>query len=905
MITDIFNTTILLVSTEPGKFLILTDINFYITNPNVTMKTQYQYICNYTIAKETKLFFKYTLQYDTIPSYSLRYLTPDYFLPASQSESYYSKKYSGNHATSGSSIGIKPIYQSKSRKIYRVASVIMLSLGLLATTVEVEAEVEIELHKEASSGQQKEYTFEATYLSNNLPDVVPTLPLPDLIPSNPPVTPPPPPPMPPLPSIVPPVILPDVVPVRPAPPTPPMAPSMPDLLSDAGSSKSNKKTALLQSIRDFGGKLFKLKKVKQEPKPEVVSSDKADFMSQILARREAISGEKTSNKFKDAAKEVMVLTAEEEKARSDEIAKKIAENKEKAATIRKQKSQEWEANRKKILAEVEIENQRRAAEAAKAIREQKAKENGSDSNAVIAGIDPVLHNNIVADLRQEISDLKEQLTLKGNDNSEGINDLGSNGNARSKRSLEGNRIVETKDQSTSTDDLTVLEDRLYDDKLENWEFEEDEVVKKLDEVIGRYSDNDSGYDESLENSDDTNSVVSAAALQSKPNVSEIVQEELAGIEQALESQSLVEEEVLEAEEDILDQNIVTDTRGSTVETNSNTVGHHEALTKRAKLAALAREDLRFGSKMLSKQIRHRLSAREIGSMVAVAAGDEEESQAPSYSVWSSGIFGGSKQKAISTALGYSSRIHGGSIGGEINLSSDLMFGVSYSRLSSKIKYPSMLDAGSNVSRIDTNIFSIYNGTTLAENTNLQTLASVALSGKASKQQDIVTPKSKLFSFESHLNQKITFQNNITLIPSIGFRYEYGRVGASRDIILDSYVLHHKKSKSSTLSGEVGARVLFTPIKISSDFKLVPTAHISLEKRIASTGGKRGQLLSVEDIGGEASVVSSNTNHEKLSTNVGGGLIASHKNISLEFLYDLQKQRSFKSHQAVVKLKVNL
>ncbi|MCC8418816.1 MAG: autotransporter outer membrane beta-barrel domain-containing protein [Rickettsia endosymbiont of Glossina mortisans submortisans] len=143
-----------------------------------------------------------------------------------------------------------------------------------------------------------------------------------------------------------------------------------------------------------------------------------------------------------------------------------------------------------------------------------------------------------------------------------------------------------------------------------------------------------------------------------------------------------------------------------VEANSNTVGHQEELTKRANIIAKARDDLRFGSKVISKQIRHRLLTRDIGSLVAVSAGDEEESQAPSYSVWSSGIFGGSKQKAISTALGYSSRIHGGSIGGEINLSSDLMFGVSYSRLSSKFKYPSMLDAGSNVSRTDTNIFSI-------------------------------------------------------------------------------------------------------------------------------------------------------------------------------------------------------
>ncbi|HJD66815.1 MAG TPA: autotransporter outer membrane beta-barrel domain-containing protein, partial [Rickettsia endosymbiont of Bembidion nr. Transversale] len=362
---------------------------------------------------------------------------------------------------------------------------------------------------------------------------------------------------------------------------------------------------------------------------------------------------------------------------------------------------------------------------------------------------------------------------------------------------------------------------------------------------------------------------------------------------------------VEAVEDILKQDVITDT-GERAATNSSTVGHQEELGERARLAARARdEDLRFGSKMLSKQIRHRLLTKEIGNIVAVSAGEEEEDQTPSYSVWSSGMFGGSKQKESATALGYSSRIYGGSIGGEINLSSDLMFGVSYSSLASNIKYLSMFDASQNVSKTNTNILSIYSSATMAENINLQTLASVALSGKHGKKQYIFKPQSKLFSFESHLNRKITVQNNITLIPSIGFRYEYGRVSASRGTILDSYVLHHKKSKSSTLSGEVGARVLFTSIKLSRDFKLIPTAHISLEKRIGGRESKSRQLLGIKDIGGDSTVVSGNANHGKLSMNIGSGLIASHQNMSLEFLYDMQKQRSFKSHQAVVKLKVNL
>lgn len=209
-----------------------------------------------------------------------------------------------------------------------------------------------------------------------------------------------------------------------------------------------------------------------------------------------------------------------------------------------------------------------------------------------------------------------------------------------------------------------------------------------------------------------------------------------------------------------------------------------------------------------------------------------------------------------------------------------------------------------MSKTNTNIFSLYNSVSLTENINLHSLGGVALS-RSSKENNIFKPRSKLFSFESHLNYKLALEGNITLIPSIGFRYEYGRVGSSRGQVLGSYVLHHNRSSNTALSGELGSRVLFTPIKLSSDFTLTPTAHISLEKRIAGGGEKPEQLLSLKDIGGEGSVVIDNSHQEKLSQNIGGGIIVSHKNMSFEFLYDMQKQKSFKAHQGVLKLKVNL
>jgi hypothetical protein len=201
---------------------------------------------------------KESLPYQANSNNTPKYLTPDYFLASSHSKSYY-KKYSGNH--SSTSIGSNAICQSKRRKISRVASIMLLSLGVLATVVEVKASDSIELQKEASSGQQKEYKFEAINLSNNLPDVVPSFPLPDVVPlepSNPPI-----PSAPPMPDIVPPVVLPDVVPVPLAPPAPPpmppVAPPMPDLLGDASSSMPKQKTGFMAAMKDIVKGNFKLK----------------------------------------------------------------------------------------------------------------------------------------------------------------------------------------------------------------------------------------------------------------------------------------------------------------------------------------------------------------------------------------------------------------------------------------------------------------------------------------------------------------------------------------------------------------------------------------------------------------------------------------------------------------------
>ena len=169
-----------------------------------------------------------------------KYLTPDYFLPSSQSDSYYSKKYS----------------RSISR-ISRIVSASLLSAMVLTATLDAKAQPAIEpnqsfLFDDSSAG-----------ISTNVP-------LPPIMPQSP-------------------------LPTPPAPPSPPVLPAMSDFISEASiGGKSDNRSALLESIRNFGKNI--LKKVKKEPKPKAVSSDGGDLMSQLYEtlerRRSGISGEK-------------------------------------------------------------------------------------------------------------------------------------------------------------------------------------------------------------------------------------------------------------------------------------------------------------------------------------------------------------------------------------------------------------------------------------------------------------------------------------------------------------------------------------------------------------------------------------------------------------------------------------
>ncbi|ALN41912.1 hypothetical protein ASQ44_07480 (plasmid) [Rickettsia rhipicephali] len=113
-----------------------------------------------------------------------------------------------------------PNHKSFKSRIKQVAAVSLIFLSMI--TGEVLAGDKLPKSK-ASSCRKKEATFEVIHLSNNLPDVVLQLPLPDLIPSNPPA--------PSAPSLM-----------------PPIAPAIPYLLGSVSSNAPKQKTGFMQII---------------------------------------------------------------------------------------------------------------------------------------------------------------------------------------------------------------------------------------------------------------------------------------------------------------------------------------------------------------------------------------------------------------------------------------------------------------------------------------------------------------------------------------------------------------------------------------------------------------------------------------------------------------------------------
>jgi hypothetical protein len=344
-------------------------------------------------------------------------------------------------------------------------------------------------------------------------------------------------------------------------------------------------------------------------------------------------------------------------------------------------------------------------------------------------------------------------------------------------------------------------------------------------------------------------------------------------------------------------------------TQTSSLDEETLLEKAEALSNISHNGMRSARKVASNHIKQRMFERNM--LVAVAAGDANESvksQILGYSVWSSGAFGSAKQKISNASNGYSSKILGGTIGADVNFENDLLIGASLSKIRSNIKHTTQ----SATKKLNTYIASLYSSSPLKENLTLGVIGSAGISNK---------PRSKLLSLESNLNYQIALPQEIKLIPNIGFKYEYERSKTYQEQIDSNVSISHTKKSHQAFSTEIGSRVIFTPIKLTdirrnegatsstilSTMSLTPTAHFSVERRIGSRETSNPLRVQYQELGQTiwAGSLPANAKTAKTSLNAGIGLIASHKNIKLELLYDHTRQKRFKAHQGMLKLKVSL
>jgi len=416
---------------------------------------------------------------------------------------------------------------------------------------------------------------------------------------------------------------------------------------------------------------------------------------------------------------------------------------------------------------------------------------------------------------------------------------------------------------------------------------------------------------SLTSSDDTNFVsIAVNSKESEEALQEASQEERG----QLSSLEILDQE--SEEESIKDP--ITEASASTFsepEAQAASMSKEELL-KKVTAVAVMHNQVREACHVAGKQIRHRIFVRDTLTS-AVAAGDEEQGNIAGYHLWSSGTLGIAKQKAQTISNGYSGRMLGGSIGADIHLENDLLLGASFSKIRSSIKHPiqgSYNDLRHQHRKTKTNystyIFSLYGSGSVSPNMSIGVIGSSGVS-KASRSK----ARSKLFSFEPHLHYKILLPKEVALIPHIGFRYEYEKTGSYKEQVTREHTIERGKKSHKVFNTEIGSRVIFAPVRLAnslesalaSSFAITPTAHFSVERRIGSKGKSQPFTLSYQEMEREVSTstLSINPQYSKTSLNGGIGIIVSRKNIKLELLYAQERQKRFKSHQGVLKLKVSL
>ncbi|MGI4752308.1 MAG: autotransporter outer membrane beta-barrel domain-containing protein [Janthinobacterium lividum] len=303
----------------------------------------------------------------------------------------------------------------------------------------------------------------------------------------------------------------------------------------------------------------------------------------------------------------------------------------------------------------------------------------------------------------------------------------------------------------------------------------------------------------------------------------------------------------------------------------------------------------------NKPIHMGIHGRLLLPTAAITGGDEED--AINRGVWISGLYGVSNQKAWRSIPKYQGRTSGVTIGMDTELSnSSDVIGIAYSRIESHFKYNKKFAK----SALNGHLLSVYGLKELPKNFSLQAIASVGhnyIKNKATTANNIIGKyQNNNFNFEALLNYKYRTNYNLYVIPNIGLKYDYSRSSGYKGNNFVQKLMIQKKS-NRLLTTSLGGKVEFKSIKVLNDITLVPSLNGSIENHFYNKDTKVNAKAVLNNQIIEEKIIISK--QPKFGYNIGGNVLLKKKNINVVFEYNHYTHKKYKSHQGLVKLKINL
>lgn len=304
-------------------------------------------------------------------------------------------------------------------------------------------------------------------------------------------------------------------------------------------------------------------------------------------------------------------------------------------------------------------------------------------------------------------------------------------------------------------------------------------------------------------------------------------------------------------------------------------------------------------------INQRLMQVSTEERSVVGAGDGDDDKNRLNSVWTSGIFGVTKQESYQESSSYYGYVGGGVLGADFRVGNNTIIGAAYSNVIANLKYNGYRNADH--VKANSHLVSLYGYQKFNERIFMQGMLSASIGKVVAQNQrftrtSIGTLKNMDYNFETSISYNIDSSYGLIVTPNIGIKYNHHRDGAYTETGAGIFNISKEPRSASYFSTILGAKMMMQPIQIATQIKLTPEIYSSIEHCLTNKAQQVKAKLGWQN-GYLVNKVNENKTPKTLY-NIGVSLTAKHKNTELVIGYDCILQRKYQSHQGSVKLKIS-